>query len=105
MQWPAGSPVRRGMRTLETANLGRRFVRYMRDPSVSVWRKAAGLAAIAYLVMPFDAVPDVFPVIGWLDDVGVLSAAAMFIVREVKRHAATASSADAASASPSARHS
>lgn len=70
-------------------SFGRKLVAYMRDPNVALWRKLAGVAALAYLVMPIDAVPDVLPVIGWLDDVGVLSAAAMFVTREVKKHAET----------------
>lgn len=75
------------MNALETRSFGTKLVRYFRDPSVSAWRKLAGVAAVAYLVMPFDLVPDFVPVLGWLDDIGVLSAAAMFVIREVKRHA------------------
>lgn len=41
----------------------------------------AALAA-AYLISPIDAVPDwVFPVVGWLDDLGVLTWAALWILR------------------------
>lgn len=65
-----------------------RFFRYLRDPSVPRWRKLAGLLAVLYFVMPVDALPDILPVLGWLDDVGVLSAAALFTLREVQRHAA-----------------
>ena len=75
------------MNALETRSFGTKLFRYFRDPSVSAWRKLAGVAAVAYLVMPFDLVPDFVPVLGWLDDIGVLSAAAMFVIREVKRHA------------------
>ncbi|MBX5484222.1 MAG: DUF1232 domain-containing protein [Myxococcaceae bacterium] len=80
------------MNALETRGFGSKLVSYFKDPTVSVWRKFAGVAALAYLVMPLDLLPDVIPVIGWLDDIGVLSAAAMFIVREVKRHAETKAS-------------
>ncbi len=66
--------------------MGTRFFRYMRDGRVPLWRKLAGVLAVAYFVMPVDAVPDVVPVVGWLDDVGVLSAAALFMVREVQRY-------------------
>ena len=75
------------MKPRETRRFGSQLVRYVKDPAVSLWRKLAGVGAIAYLVMPLDLVPDVMPIVGWLDDVGVLSAAAMFMVREVKRHA------------------
>ena len=66
--------------------MGTRFFRYVRDPRVPKWRRFAGLFAVIYFVMPLDALPDVVPILGWLDDVGVLSAAALFMVREVQRH-------------------
>lgn len=66
--------------------MGTRFFRYVRDPRVPLWRRLAGLLAILYFVFPLDAIPDVLPVIGWLDDLGVLSAAAFFVVREVQRY-------------------
>ncbi len=66
--------------------MGTRFFRYVRDPRVPKWRRFAGLFAVLYFVMPLDALPDVLPLLGWLDDVGVLSAAALFMVREVQRY-------------------
>ncbi|WP_338871122.1 YkvA family protein [Myxococcus stipitatus] len=66
--------------------MGTRFIRYVRDPRVSLWRKLAGVMAVVYFLSPVDAVPDFIPVLGWLDDLGVLSAAAFFMVREVQRH-------------------
>jgi uncharacterized membrane protein YkvA (DUF1232 family) len=66
--------------------MGTRFFRYVRDPRVPLWRRFAGVFAVLYFVMPLDALPDVVPILGWLDDVGVLSAAAYFMVREVQRY-------------------
>ncbi|RKG73384.1 DUF1232 domain-containing protein [Corallococcus terminator] len=66
--------------------MGTRFFHYVRDPKVGTWRKLAGLLAVLYFVSPVDAVPDFIPVFGWLDDLGVLSAAALFMVREVQRY-------------------
>ena len=60
---------------------------YFRDRQVSLWRKSLVLFAAAYAVMPLDAIPDIYPVIGWLDDLGVVTAVAAFIWRDVKRHA------------------
>jgi uncharacterized membrane protein YkvA (DUF1232 family) len=49
------------------------------------------LGALAYVVLPVDLVPDVVPVLGWLDDVGVVAAVMAFFGREVARHAAARS--------------
>lgn len=65
--------------------MGTRFFHYVRDPRVATWRKLAGLLAVLYFVSPVDVIPDFIPVVGWLDDLGVLSAAAFFMVREVQR--------------------
>ena len=61
---------------------------YFRDGRVSLARKSLALLAVAYGVMPLDAVPDMIPLFGWLDDAGVLAAVTAFIWRDVKRHAA-----------------
>ncbi|HEX5747193.1 MAG TPA: YkvA family protein [Archangium sp.] len=66
--------------------MGTRFFRYVRDPRVPLWRRLAGLFAVIYFVSPVDALPDFLPILGWLDDVGVLSAVAFFMVREVQNY-------------------
>ncbi|WP_375770385.1 YkvA family protein [Archangium gephyra] len=66
--------------------MGTRFFRYVRDPRVPMWRRFAGLFAVIYFISPVDALPDIIPFLGWLDDIGVLSAAALFMVREVQRY-------------------
>ena len=71
--------------------MGTRFFRYVRDPRVPLWRRLSGLFAVVYFVMPLDVLPDFLPVLGWLDDLGVLSAAAFFMVREVQRYQPLAS--------------
>jgi uncharacterized membrane protein YkvA (DUF1232 family) len=47
-------------------------VRLIREPRVPLLIKAVPLLAIAYLVSPLDFVPDVIPVLGQLDDLGVM---------------------------------
>ncbi|GMU62566.1 MAG: hypothetical protein AMXMBFR34_43290 [Myxococcaceae bacterium] len=61
---------------------------YLGNPQVPRWRKLLGLLAVAYVVLPVDAVPDVVPIFGWLDDVGVVAAVATFLVRDIKRRGA-----------------
>jgi len=40
-----------------------------------------------YLFTPLDLIPDALPLIGWLDDVGVLALIAMWLWKDVERHA------------------
>jgi uncharacterized membrane protein YkvA (DUF1232 family) len=45
------------------------------DRATPLQVKATLIAAIAYFVLPFDAIPDMLPVIGFTDDAAVLAAA------------------------------
>jgi uncharacterized membrane protein YkvA (DUF1232 family) len=60
---------------------------FLKDPGVARWRKALLVGAVLYAVWPLDAIPDSIPVIGWLDDLGLLSLAAAAVWGDVKRHA------------------
>jgi uncharacterized membrane protein YkvA (DUF1232 family) len=71
---------------LEKTRTLHKLWRYLRDGGVPLWRKLVGVAAVAYLLWPFDLIPDYIPLLGWLDDAGVLAAAAWFIVRDVRLH-------------------
>lgn len=56
-----------------------------------VWAKTIIYGALAYFVSPIDAIPDVSPAIGYVDDLGALSAAigmvSLYINEEVKQQA------------------
>jgi len=45
------------------------------DPATSPRVKAILIGALAYLVLPFDAIPDMLPLIGFGDDAAVLATA------------------------------
>ena len=45
------------------------------DNRTPYWVKGVAAAALAYFVLPLDAIPDILPIIGLSDDIGVLSAA------------------------------
>jgi uncharacterized membrane protein YkvA (DUF1232 family) len=47
----------------------------MLDPKTPIWVKGTLAAALAYFILPLDAIPDILPIIGMSDDVTVLSAA------------------------------
>jgi uncharacterized membrane protein YkvA (DUF1232 family) len=61
--------------------------RYLRDPGVGKGRKFLLLLAVAYVISPIDAIPDVIPVIGWLDDIGVLGLAATMLINDARMFA------------------
>ncbi|MBK6286203.1 MAG: DUF1232 domain-containing protein [Gammaproteobacteria bacterium] len=60
-------------------------------PDVPRWAKLTIYAALAYFVLPTDAVPDLLPAIGYADDLGALSAAlltvAAYVDEDVKQQA------------------
>jgi uncharacterized membrane protein YkvA (DUF1232 family) len=43
------------------------------DPDTPVWVKALIVAALGYFIAPVDAIPDIFPFIGFSDDAGVIA--------------------------------
>jgi uncharacterized membrane protein YkvA (DUF1232 family) len=56
---------------------------YMRDPFVSWHRKAIVVAALIYFITPLDTIPDIAPLIGYLDDLGVITALLKFLGSEL----------------------
>ena len=44
----------------------------MKDPNVSLKAKFTITAALGYFILPTDAIPDIAPLIGFSDDLGVL---------------------------------
>ena len=46
--------------------------RLMREPRVSLVAKVLPVLAVLYVLSPLDFIPDVVPVLGQLDDVGIL---------------------------------
>ncbi len=46
-----------------------------RDEETPLWVKTSIVGALGYFICPIDAIPDAIPIVGWLDDAGVISAA------------------------------
>lgn len=60
----------------------RLYIRLMKDPRVPLWPKLTMVGAFAYLISPFDFIPDLLlPVIGQVDDLLVLGLMFRYLVR------------------------
>jgi len=56
---------------------------YMKDPSVKWYRKAIIVAALIYFIVPIDTIPDITPLFGYLDDLGVIAALLKYLGSEL----------------------
>jgi len=75
-------PKRDNMPPQRNLNFFRQFIEQLRlawalftDSRVPVMTKLIPLIAIAYVISPIDLVPDLVPVLGQLDDLGILMTA------------------------------
>lgn len=63
----------------------------LQDENTPAWAKAIIIAALGYFISPIDAIPDITPVVGYSDDLGVLTMAlatvGKFVTDEVKANA------------------
>jgi uncharacterized membrane protein YkvA (DUF1232 family) len=55
------------------------------DKDTPLWAKTAIYGALGYLISPIDAIPDMVPVLGYTDDIGVLLAAAATVAAYIKQ--------------------
>lgn len=73
----AGSPMSWLMRPALLRSLVLRLrlaSRLLREPAVPLTVKAIALVPVAYVVFPLDFLPDFLPILGQLDDIGVVIA-------------------------------
>lgn len=56
---------------------------YMTDGNVSWYRKTIVVSALLYFITPVDAIPDLMPLFGYLDDLGVITATLKFLGSEL----------------------
>jgi len=47
----------------------------LQDEDTPKWAKTVIIGALAYFILPTDAIPDAIPVAGFIDDLGALAAA------------------------------
>ncbi len=63
------------------------------DKKVGYPAKIVAILAIIYAVVPTDLLPDIFPILGWVDDVLVVIGSVLYVVRTVRDALARSSSA------------
>jgi len=56
---------------------------YMKDPFVKWYRKAIVVTALIYFIVPIDTIPDITPLFGYLDDLGVIAALLKYLGSEL----------------------
>jgi len=56
-------------------------IRLVREPRVPLMTKAVPLLAAIYLISPLDAVPDLLPILGQIDDLGLILVALVVFLR------------------------
>ena len=59
--------------------------RFLSDPTASLAGKAIASAALVSLVSPIDAIPDLIPLGGLTDDVGVITRAFAQLATDLKK--------------------
>lgn len=64
----------------------------VQNPTTPKWARRVIYGALGYFILPLDAIPDLAPLVGYTDDLGVMSAAlatvAFYINDDVKQQAA-----------------
>lgn len=73
-----------------------RLWRFLRDREAPWGPKLLMLLSLLYVLVPTDLVPDLVPVVGWLDDAGFVTAALGWLWSSVRRHEARTSDSAAA---------
>ncbi|MBN1302209.1 MAG: DUF1232 domain-containing protein [Melioribacteraceae bacterium] len=56
---------------------------YLIDRRVSWHRKTIVVGALIYFIAPIDTIPDIAPLVGYLDDLGVITAVLKFLGSEL----------------------
>lgn len=66
--------------------IGKALILYycLKDPDTPAWARRIIMGALAYFVLPVDAIPDIIPFAGFGDDLGVLVGAIAIVLTHIK---------------------
>jgi uncharacterized membrane protein YkvA (DUF1232 family) len=56
----------------------------LQDPDTPAWAKSIMIGALAYLVSPVDAIPDIIPIVGLTDDAAIITGAIATVLVHIK---------------------
>jgi uncharacterized membrane protein YkvA (DUF1232 family) len=60
-------------------------VRLLTDDRAPTFPRIVAVLAVLYVLLPIDAIPDVIPILGWLDDLGVVSLAFGYVMSQAAK--------------------
>ncbi len=77
-----GQALRAGREVIERA-----LVLYycLQDTDTPAWARTVIVSALAYFILPADAIPDYLVTVGFTDDLGALAAAALTVAAHIKQ--------------------
>ncbi|CUU07147.1 Uncharacterized membrane protein YkvA, DUF1232 family [Candidatus Thermokryptus mobilis] len=58
--------------------------KYMKDPQVPLIKKAIVIFALIYFILPLDSIPDISPIVGFLDDIGIVAMVIKYLSKEIE---------------------
>ena len=61
------------------------YYAFQRDET-PIWAKTAIVGALGYFISPIDAIPDIIPLIGYADDLGVLALAVTTVGTQIDKN-------------------
>jgi uncharacterized membrane protein YkvA (DUF1232 family) len=67
----------------------------VRHPDAPGWLKLGTALLVLYVVSPVDLIPDVVPIIGWVDDLVLVPLAIRWLLNRLPAHIAAATPASA----------
>ncbi|MBD3281389.1 DUF1232 domain-containing protein [Candidatus Uhrbacteria bacterium] len=74
------------MKTIKFIPYWKNLIKFFLDKNAD-WKPKLGVAlAVLYLIWPADLIPDLAPLLGWLDDIGITAMAAGYLAYAVNRY-------------------
>ena len=60
-------------------------LRLLTDERAPTFPRIVAVLAVLYVLLPIDAIPDIIPILGWLDDLGVVGLAFGYVLTQAAK--------------------